>query len=175
MNEDEQKIHSILKKRADKLAQKALASKKEGNFLEAVLFRLAKEIYAIDSALILEVYPVKEIAPLPCVPPFIVGLLNVRRKIYSVTDLRILFGMPVEDNDSMKAILLRKNNIEFAILAEAVLGVRSIYPSELQPPLSTLSGVHQDFLKGILTDGTIVLNGEQILSDHNIIVEETVD
>jgi purine-binding chemotaxis protein CheW len=39
--------------------------------------------------------------------------------------------------------------MELGILADAILGVRSITVEELQPALPTLTGIRAEYLKGI--------------------------
>ena len=63
--------------------------------------------------------------------------------------------------------------MEFGILAEAILGVRSIALAELQPALPTLGGVRGNYTKGLTADRTAVLDGFEILSDRQLVVEET--
>jgi len=61
------------------------------------------------------------------------------------------------------------------ILADAVLGVRSIALEELHPALPTLTGIRADYLKGITKDPLVVLNIEKILADEKILVDEVAN
>ena len=40
-----------------------------------------------------EVYPLKDYTPLPCTPPFVLGLVNVRGQIISVIDIKKFFDI----------------------------------------------------------------------------------
>ena len=62
--------------------------------LEVLRFRLASETYALELAWIGQVRPIVDVAPLPGVPPFIRGVVNVGGRIVSLVDLKITFGLP---------------------------------------------------------------------------------
>lgn len=41
-----------------------------------------------------EIYPLKEFTPIPCTPPFVLGIINVRGQILSVIDIKKFFDLP---------------------------------------------------------------------------------
>jgi purine-binding chemotaxis protein CheW len=45
-----------------------------------VEFLLGVERYAIEFKYIREIQPLRDLTPLPCAPPFVLGLINVRGK-----------------------------------------------------------------------------------------------
>ena len=51
------------------------------------------EKYAIEVLYVNEVYFVKRVTALPCIPPFIIGIMNFRGKIISVIDIRNFLGI----------------------------------------------------------------------------------
>jgi len=85
---------AILKKRAQVLARAPKREDEAGECLEVVEFLLAYEQYGIESSYIREVYPLKDLTPLPCTPPFVLGIINVRGQILSVIDLKKIFDLP---------------------------------------------------------------------------------
>ena len=94
---DEGVRQRILKARTVALAQELVENAAEGEQIEIVEFLLADERYAIESAYIGEVYPLKDLTPLPCAPSFVLGIINMRGKILSIIDLRIFFEMGCSD------------------------------------------------------------------------------
>ncbi len=107
----------ILKERAEILARET-AKKAEGDSIEVVEFLLANEHYGIESHFIREVYPLKDYTPLPDVPPFVLGLLNVRGRIISVVDIKKFFDMPEKGlSDLNKVIIINNDKMKFGILA----------------------------------------------------------
>ncbi|MEJ2201393.1 MAG: chemotaxis protein CheW, partial [Desulfuromonadaceae bacterium] len=129
----------ILKKRALTLAEKPSDRTANKDLMEVVEFLLAEERYAIESSYISEVYPLRDLTTLPGTPPFVRGIINLRGKILSIIDLRIFFALPETGlSDLNKVIVLHNRNMEFGILADTVLGARSILRGSLLPALPTL-------------------------------------
>jgi purine-binding chemotaxis protein CheW len=52
--------------------------------------------------------------------------------------------------------------------------VRLIPVNEIQSPLPTLTGIRQEYLKGITKDQVVILDMEKFLSDKKILVHEEV-
>jgi purine-binding chemotaxis protein CheW len=163
----------ILRKRAEQLAREPEVEDESAR-LEIVEFTLSDQHYGIEYGFIREVYPLRELTVLPCTPPFVRGIVNLRGKILSVLDIRKFFEMPERGmTDLNKVIVLCNAAMEFGILAEAIIGVRSIRSTELQPSLPTLTGVRGDYLKGVARD-LVVLDAGKMLSDRRMVVHEEV-
>lgn len=166
----------ILSARARALARPRLIAPAADSMLEVLEFRLASERYALESRLVLEVQPLREFTPLPGTPPFVLGIVNVRGRILPVLDLKKFFDLPEQGlTDLHRIILVRGNDLELGILADIIVGVRSIAVESLQPSLPTLTGIRADYLKGIGEDRLVVLDLDRILSDPKIIVHEEVE
>lgn len=164
----------ILEKRAEALAQEG-EKKSMAEAMEIVEFLLAKEHYGIESAFIREVYPLKDYTPLPGVPAFILGLLNVRGRILSVIDIKKFFDMPEKGiSDLNKVIIINDDTMEFGILADEILGVRNIAISEMNQPLPTLTGIRGDFVRGVTGEHLVILDAARILADQRLVVHEEV-
>jgi purine-binding chemotaxis protein CheW len=172
--EDKQKI---LRARARSLAE---SGKKEAAspdlLLEVVEFVLGTEHYAIESSHIREIFTLSEFTPLPCAPAFVLGLVNVRGQILSIINIKKLFDLPEKGLTELnKIIIVHARHMELGILADAVLGVRSIGLEELQPALPTLTGIRAEYLKGITKDPLVVLDVEKMIADEKILVDEAVN
>ena len=143
--------------------------------IEVVTLLLAYETYAIETAYVREVYPLKDLTLLPCTPDFVAGIVNVRGQVLSVIDLKQLFELPVKGlTDLNKIVILSDGAMEFGILADTILGVRNIPLHDIESGPPTLSGVRQDYLKGITADGVVVLDAAQLLLNENIVIHEEV-
>jgi purine-binding chemotaxis protein CheW len=66
-------------------------------YIEVVEFLLAHEKYGIESKCVREVYPLKELTPVPCTPSFVRSIINVRGKILSVIDIKKFFELPEDE------------------------------------------------------------------------------
>jgi purine-binding chemotaxis protein CheW len=123
-----------------------------------------------------EIYPLKEFTPIPCTPPFVLGIVNVRGQILSVIDIKKFFDLPEKGLADLNAvIILHSESMEFGILADVIMGVRNIVASELQTSLPTLTGIREEYLKGITKEQTAILDAEKLLSDKSIVVHELVE
>ena len=165
----------ILKARARALAREPLAQATESAHCELLEFSLACETYGVEMVYVKETRPLLEITPVPCTPPFVLGLINVRGRIISVIDIKRFFDLPEKGLTNLnKVIIMHDGEMEFGILADSVLGVRTVPLAELQPSLPTLSGVREEYLKGVTKERTVVLDGKKLLGDSKIIVHEEI-
>ena len=120
-----------------------------------------------------EVYPLNDLTPVPCTPPFVLGIINVRGQIISVIDLKKLFGLPEKGlGDFNKVIILKSDTMEFGVLADVIVGFRTMPLAGLQQIIPTLTGVREEYLLGVTEDRLIVLDAEKILSDEKIVINE---
>jgi purine-binding chemotaxis protein CheW len=166
----------ILRARAKALARPSEHAPASASLLEILEFRLAQECYALETRYVHEVYPLKDLTPLPCTPPFVLGIVNVRGRILPVFDLKKFFDLPEQGvTDLHRIILLEDNGVELGLLADAVVGVRSIPADSVQPSLPTLTGIRSEYLKGVTAERLVVLDVARILADPKIIVHDEVD
>lgn len=166
----------ILRARAKILAQEPKEKEATEKSIQVVEFLLSYENYAIESIYAREIYPLKELTPLPCMSPFVLGIINVRGQIFSVIDIKKFFDLPEKGLTNLnKVILVHTDEMELGILADAILNVRSIPLKEIQPSLLTLTGIRAEYLKGVTKERLVILDVAKILSDQKIIVHEEVE
>ena len=177
--EEKQEIFRV---RARILAREPDKDEESVTTLYVVEFLLAHERYAVESAYVRQVYPLKGLTPLPCTPPFVLGITNVRGQILSVIDLKKLFDLPEKGLTKLsKIVIVHKDELELGILADAIVGTRSVPLKEIQPPLPTFTGIRATYLRGVAAppprtaERLIVLDIDKILSDERIIVHEEVE
>jgi purine-binding chemotaxis protein CheW len=165
----------ILRERAEQLARVATgrdAIGEHGETLNALVFRLAGERYALTAAHIAKVLPMAELTSLPGVPDFVVGITTFQGEVLSVIDLRILLDLPVARLvDPTAIVVLHGAGMEFGVLAEEILGIGSYASEELEASLPSLSDKERTYLTGIAIDRTAVLDAAQLLSDPKVIVD----
>jgi len=144
--------------------------------LEIVAFSLASETYGLASAFVREVCPLKAYTPLPGVPPFVLGLVNVRGQILSIIDLKKLFNLPDTRLGQLnKLIVLRHAQMELAIVADDILGARLIELEALQAAPPTVSGIGAGYLRGVTAERMVILDAEKILNDEQIVVHQDAE
>jgi purine-binding chemotaxis protein CheW len=166
----------VLHARAQVLAQRPERAPAAETVIEVLEFRLAQERYAVETAQVREVYPLRELTPLPCTPAFVRGIVNVRGRVLPVFDLKKFFELPDEGlTDLHRIILVGSDAFELGLLADVIVGVRSIPVRDLQPSLPTLAGIRADYLKGVTSDSLVVLDLGRILADPKIVVQDEVE
>ena len=164
---------TILRDRARVLAQETDRVTEDQEFLEIIEFDLSSEIYGIESAFVREACPLKDFTPLPGLPAFVFGIVNVRGQILSVVNLKKFFDLPEKGLGQLnKLIILRNGHMEFAILADEILGARSLALDAIQASPPTISGIGATYLRGVTTERVIILDAEKILGDEKIIVHQ---
>ena len=163
----------ILKFRAGMIARKPSDEEQpSGDWLALTEFSLAREHYALEVRFVREICPLKELTLLPCTPPFVLGIMNLRGQILSVIDFRRYFGLPVTGITELnRVVILKSGDMEFGVLADEILGMKILRRQEVQPP-PFQTGIPSHFIMGMAPDGCIVLDGQEILADRNIVVEE---
>jgi purine-binding chemotaxis protein CheW len=167
-------IKAVLKNRAREMAREPeeQTSSATGDFL---IFALAGEIYGIDVALIREVYPLRDFTPLPGVPSFILGIINVRGQILPVVDLKKFFNLPDKGLGELnKVIILHNPAMELGILADNIAGMQPVPFDAIRTSPVSVSGIGSDYLKGIAPGNVIILDGEKILNDKKIVIHAEV-
>ncbi|MEA2039388.1 MAG: chemotaxis protein CheW [Thermodesulfobacteriota bacterium] len=171
MNNSKEKA-KVLKERARALAKEGVRVAEDESYLEVVEFMLAHERYALELTHIREVYPLKELTPLPGAPDFVLGIINVRGQILSIIDIKKFFELPEKGLTNLnQVIILESEEMEFGILADEILGTSSIPASTIQTSLPTLTDIREEYLKGVTGDRVVILDGEKILSDEKIVVQ----
>jgi purine-binding chemotaxis protein CheW len=166
----------ILHARAQALARRPELAPAADTLLDVLEFRLAEERYAVETQHVREVVPLKDLTPLPCTPPFVLGIVNVRGHILPVLDLKKFFELPEQGVTDLHCIILvRGRDLEFGLLADLVVGVRSIPLESLQPSLPTLTGIRSEYLKGVTAERLVVLDLARLMADPKIIVQDEVE
>ncbi|MBX3009983.1 MAG: purine-binding chemotaxis protein CheW [Caldilineaceae bacterium] len=166
---------ATLRARARALANVPSAKTDIAEALTVVAFRLADERYAVASAYVREIVPLKMLTPIPCTPAFLLGIVNLHGQIIAVVDLKKFLELPEKGlADTNRLLVLHTPQLEVGLVAEAILGVDKISVAQLRPPFQTLSKVSKEFISGVTPDGITLLAAERLLADKRLIVQAEV-
>lgn len=139
--------------------------------LEVLRFGISGELYAIASEHVAQVLPLSQYTPLPNTPAYVLGIVNVRGRIVSVLDLRVLFELPIDSLSERNFLLiLQSPQMEFGLLIDQVLGIAQIRREALQKAPVNLTGVRANYLLGVTDEQATVLDGARLLSDPELTV-----
>lgn len=142
----------------------------------AVLFRLgAEEHYAVAYRHAEEIVQRTVVAPVPCTPPHIAGVMNLRGELVSVLDLKQLFNaVPAEYDTAAPILVVALGEVTVGLRVDEVLGQILIAPAGLEPPLPSEGVRNLGWVAGV-HDGTVtVLDIAALLSGGELVVDERV-
>jgi purine-binding chemotaxis protein CheW len=174
-------VRQILEERARLLARTTEKKEDAEESLEVQTFHLGAEYLGVPTGMVHEIQLLRahRWSRVPCAPPFIVGIVNLRGRIYSIMDLAAYWGLPSRPVSENSHILLVKGfnrsdnkEIELTLLTDDCSEVRLITIDELSPPPSTISAKVQAYLRGVTPDMMLVIDLESLLSDPHIVVSE---
>ena len=176
----------ILHKRAKNLLHKSAGEDfTEQTGLSAVaVVELGGEVFGVELEYVTEFTELKELTPVPCCPPHIVGCMNLRGAILTVVDIASVMGLSSssevlkkDDENSGKAIVSDINGVHAGIMVEEVLDVRYITPGEkTQVPAASRAG-GEEYLKWTFNyenKNIGLLDLKKIILEGDLVVNETV-
>ncbi len=116
---------------------------------QIIVFRLSQEWYGVEITKVREATRVGKITYLPSSPAYIAGIVNLRGKILSVTDLRTMMGLPQEElTDKTRIIAVESGMLETGLLVDEVLESIEVPVSKIEPPLVTLPSEEGGCIEG---------------------------
>lgn len=167
-------VHNRLRQRARELAEPQPEAE-ASPMLELQLFELSRETYGIETRYVTEVVPLKQLAQVPCTPDHILGIVNVRGRMVSVLDIRRLFDLPLKGlSDLNNVMVIADETMEFGLLTDRIQGSRMLPEAQVQPPPAHLQGIRADYLLGVTAGLWILLDGQRLLADPRLVVEDWV-
>lgn len=146
----ESAMRAVLKDRAESLALET-AQEETSDQLSLLLFRIADEWYAVYVADVREIFQEYEVTTIPGVPPFILGVVNVRGEILSVTDPARLMGLGSVNTDGAEkpaAIVIVHDGVATAMVVDEIGDIAEIPRGSLEPPVSIIDRVQGEFISG---------------------------
>jgi purine-binding chemotaxis protein CheW len=136
-----------------------------------MLFLLGTEQYAVESRLLRAVQPPKGLTAVPCTPPYVAGILNVRGDIVTVLDLGIALGLAGASREAERAgvLLVELPQVRVGLLVDEVLGVRPLALDALDRAFSGREAV-----RGVAESSIVLLDLEHLLTGGRFDVLEDV-
>lgn len=133
-------------------------------------FQLGRERYAIDIKWVVSIGRLVDLAPLPGAPAHLLGVANVRGQLLPVFDMRLLFGVQASGIADMGRMLLigQEGRAEFGVLADAIDGQGMPLDIDADSPSAPADAC----LSGIAADGTLLINGQALLADSRLVMED---
>lgn len=168
-----EEVKRVLSDRARALARPVEEAPAPTEVLDLLVFSLAGERYAVETAHVVEVLPLRGLTPVPCTPPLVLGVVNHRGRILPVLDFRRLFQLAGgEVTEGSRVVAVEAGGMAFGVFAEAVAGTVRIGAQGLAPPPAGLTGAHQAFIRGVTGEMVAVLDLAALVRDPRITVKD---
>jgi len=154
-------INDVLRARAESLAQ---TQEEEGTTQTSglLLFRLGEEWYAFPIEHVREIYNDYVVTYIPRVPDYILGVINVRGEIMSVTDLGTMMRVPGRaarggEPEQTSGIIVANETCVTAVVVDEISDILEVSKDDVEPALSTLDKTQAEFVAGsVYVDGRLI-------------------
>lgn len=164
---------NILLQRAKDLAAPLAAGNREEETISVLAVRLAHEEYAILSSFVREVHPLRHFSPVPCTPKFILGVVNLRSEVVSLTDLRYFFELPWNGLTNLnKVIIVQDGTMRLGLVVDECHGFKDIPASAFHKRLPTFTDRRVDYISSVGPGPLLLLDMETILADPRLQVRD---
>lgn len=118
--------------------------------LQLVCFKLAEEEYSVDITRVQEVIRVQKITPVPQMPDFVLGVVNIRGNVVPVFDLRKKIGLELKPFDGKtKILVITINNILISLIVDEILDNIKIDKKLIDPAPNVKMTIEKDCVKGV--------------------------
>ncbi len=114
-------------------------------------FSLKNEEYAVPLLSVKEVIAMPEVTPVPHTPPHFLGIMNLRGQVISIVDLRVKFGMKVQDskNEETGVIIFDFGDFTMGGVVCSINSVMALSGADIQPKPEVMSHVKTDYITGV--------------------------
>ncbi len=168
--------------RAEKLQREIRSVTDDLQFQENyfISFCLNNETYCINLKFVKEITKLKlvNLAPVPCVPEFITGIINLRGEFITILDIKHFLDIAkTTTSEKTKIIVLKISDIQMGILVDEVFGIENI-PNEKMN-----LNVQNKYEKSKYTSAEVLLPNNKVMSvfdikkfieDERLFIEESI-
>jgi purine-binding chemotaxis protein CheW len=98
-----------------------------------------------------EIFQEYRMTTVPCVPDYILGVVNVRGEILSVTDPAKLMRLGFIDTDGdvrPPAIVIVKDEVATALVVDEIGDIAEVPYDAIEPPVSIIDRAQAEFISG---------------------------
>jgi purine-binding chemotaxis protein CheW len=168
---------ALLQERARSLRQPLEMHDTQG-LMPLVVVGLNREYFAVDLTMVREFTELREVAPVPCCPPHIIGQLNLRGDLLTVVDIRSALHMASTGTSATsKIMVVEVADLVAGVMVNEVWDVVYLQPDRITTgPLGTRS-VNAEHLKGMAAyqeKMVSILDLGKILTGGDLVVNEEV-
>lgn len=163
-----EKAAEILDRRADSLARETF-EEEDGDQSSILLFRIGEEWYAVRVEDVREIFQEYRMTSVPGVPDFVLGVVNVRGEILSVTDPAKLMHLGFISTDvdpKPPAVVVVYEDRATALLVDEIGDIVEVPNAAVEPAVSTIDKAQAEFIIGSIHVGELMvglMNTQRVL------------
>jgi purine-binding chemotaxis protein CheW len=155
---------ALLHRRALALARIPRAERQRDT-LQAIVFVLGGEAWALAAARVLEVFVLRELTPLPGAAAPLFGVTQWRGDVLVLLDLREQLGIRAQGlTDLGRIVVIDGTNHPFGIVVDATSEMIEIETDAIRP----VPGSDRRLVRGMLDSGIVVLDEDALLSTYGM-------
>src|ERR1700749_3307859 len=119
---------------------------------QLISFAIGDDQYGVDIMAVREIKGWTEITHLPKQPDYVRGVLNLRGVIVPIVDLRCRFGQGLTEATPLHIVIIVQIGTKpIGLLADRVLDIVSLDPSQIQPVPRIAQASRVEFFSGLVT------------------------
>lgn len=147
------------------------ATARAGKYL---IFRLGSEEFGARVTKVKEIMGIQDVTPVPQMPAYVMGVINLRGKVIPVVDLRLKFATNPEEFTARTCIVVMRTSagadeLLTGVIVDEVAEVLNLLPSEIEDTPDFGSGVMTPYLLGmakVKDKVKILLDIDEVLNNH---------
>ncbi|MDP2810023.1 MAG: chemotaxis protein CheW [Rhodocyclaceae bacterium] len=159
------------------VALREAALEEEDNRIGLAVVEIDGECFGVELAAVREFCNVRQLSPIPCCPPHILGAISLRGDLLTLVDPRAALNLPAAGKSGGKAVIGALGEQAVGIAVDEVHDVVYLRADELQPPPPALRERHGAEVIGTAPHAgrtMTVLDLPALLRREEWIVNETV-
>jgi purine-binding chemotaxis protein CheW len=115
---------------------------------------LANEAYGIAVLKVREIIRMLKITPVPQLPPYVKGVINLRGRVIPVVDLRVKFGLPAEFTERTCVVVVQVRPpsgqpVQMGLIVDCVEEVIHLSSEEIEPTPEFGCKIDTSYLLGL--------------------------
>jgi purine-binding chemotaxis protein CheW len=136
-------------------------------------FDLGDEEYGVGIADVTEIVGMQRIMPIPDMPSYLKGVINLRGKVIPLMDVRLRFKMPAREYDDRTVIIVMEvEDAPVGLIVDGVREVREMPPGQIDAHMRGRDGA-RSVIAGIGRVGdrvSVLLDPPVLVSDDELSV-----
>ncbi|MBI5381020.1 MAG: purine-binding chemotaxis protein CheW [Opitutae bacterium] len=138
---------------------------------------LENESYGIAVLKVREIIRLQKITPVPQMPSYVKGVINLRGRVIPIVDLRLKFGLKAEIAERTCIVVVQVNlntglNVQMGLVVDSVEEVVTLAEDEIEPTPEFGTKIDTTYLLGMAKVKGMV---KTLLDIDRVIAPETVE